>query len=160
MDAREAKASLDEVRAREQQMAREAARQESPWWYVGGIAAVFLTIAVSSDLDDRWTAGWSDALFGVVVPVAGFLVIAGLALALRRSLAIRPRRYSRRAKRGGLWLAAAFLIVYIGLGTGLRLADVSWDSSISGAVATLVFLAGSALVRRAVLAETAPLGSD
>jgi hypothetical protein len=159
VDAREAQASLDEVRAREHQVTRSAARQESPWWYVGGIAAVFLAVAVSTDLDDHWTGGWSEVVFSIVVPVAGLLVIAGLALALRRSLAVRSRRYSKGAKRGMLWLAVAFITVYIGLGTALRLADVGWDGSIAGVVATLVFLGGSALVRRSVLAESAPRGS-
>lgn len=148
MDPRQAQDSLDEVRTREQQIADVVARDGSPWWYLGGIAAAFLAIAVSSDMDDLWGAGWIGPVLDYAVPALGIAGIGGLALALHRSMGVRPRRYSGPFLRGTVWLAAAFLVVYIGLGTALRLADVSWDSTISGVVATLIFLGGSLALRR------------
>jgi hypothetical protein len=156
VDRREAQASLDEVRTREQQVADVVAREGAPWWYVGGIAVVFLAIAVSSDLDDTWGTGWMGLVLDYAVPAVGIAGIGGLAMALHRSMGVRPRRYSRRFRRGVLWLALAFLVVHIGLGTVLRAADVSWDSTISGVVATLVFLGGSLALRRAAVAGPAP----
>jgi hypothetical protein len=148
VDPRQAQASLDEVRTREQQIADVVARNGSPWWYVGGIAAAFMVVAVSSDLDDLWGVGWVGFVLDYVVPAAGIVGIGVLAMALHRSMGVRPRRYSGRVLRGMVWLAAAFLVVYIGLGTALRLADVSWASTISGAAATVVFLGGSLALRR------------
>ena len=156
MDPRQAQASLDEVRTREQQIADVVARDGSPWWYVGGIAAAFLAVAVSSDLDDLWGAGWIGPVLDYAVPAVGIAGIGGLAIALHRSMGIRPRRYSGRVLRGMVWLAVAFLVVYTGLGTALRLAEVSWDSTISGVAATLMFLGGSLALRRTALAESAP----
>lgn len=155
MDPRQAQASLDEVRTREQQIADVVARDGSPWWYVGGIAAAFLAVAVSSDLDDLW-GGWIGPVLDYAVPAVGIGGIGGLAMALHRSMGVRPRRCSGRVLRGMVWLAVAFLVVYIGLGTALRLAEVSWDSTISGVAATLVFLGGSLALRRTALAESAP----
>jgi hypothetical protein len=143
------------VRTREQQIADVVARNGSPWWYVGGIAAAFMAVAVSGDLDDLWGAGWVGFVLDYVVPAAGIAGIGVLAMALHRSMGVRPRRYSGRALRGMVWLAVAFLVVYIGLGTALRLADVSWASTISGVVATLVFLGGSLALRRTAFAESA-----
>lgn len=148
MDPRQAQASLDEVRTREEQVAEVVARDGAPWWYLGGIAAAFLAVAVSSDLDDLWGAGWMGPVFDYVVPVVGIAGIGGLAVALHRSMGVRPRRYSGPFLRGTVWLAIAFLTVYIGCGTVLRLADVGWDSTISGVAATLVFLGGSLALRR------------
>ncbi|HYH29265.1 MAG TPA: hypothetical protein VD903_02675 [Pseudonocardia sp.] len=156
MDPRQAQASLDEVRTREQQIADVVARDGTPWWYLGGIAAAFLAVTVSSDLDDLWGAGWIGLVLDYAVPVAGIAGIGGLAMALHRSLGVRPRRYSGRVLRGMVWLGAAFLVVYIGLGTALRLAEVSWDSTISGVAAVLVFLGGSLALRRNAGTESAP----
>jgi hypothetical protein len=148
MDPRQAQASLDEVRTREQQVADAVARDGSPWWYLGGIAAAFMAVAVSSDLDDLWGATWLGPVFDYVVPLAGIVGIGVLAGTLHRSMGVRPRRYSTPFLRGAVALAVAFLVVYIGLGTLLRLADVSWAGTISGMAATLVFLGGSAALRR------------
>ncbi|TWF74631.1 hypothetical protein FHX44_11512 [Pseudonocardia hierapolitana] len=63
------------------------------------------------------------------MPAVGIAGIGGLAMALHRSMGVRPRR---------------------------RAADVSWDSTISGVVATLVFLGGSLALRRTAVAEAAP----
>jgi hypothetical protein len=155
VDPRQAQASLDEVRTREQQVADVVARNGTPWWYLGGIAAAFMAVAVSSDLDDIWGAGWAGPVLDYGVPVAGLAVIGVLAVALHRAMGIRPRRYPSRATRGMVWLMVAFLVVYIGLGTALRAADVSWDSTISGVAAVLVFLGGSAALRRTGAAEAA-----
>jgi hypothetical protein len=155
MDPRQAQDSLDEVRTREQQIADVVARDGSPWWYLGGIAAAFLAIAVSSDLDDLWGAGWVGPVLDYGVPALGIAGICGLALALHRSMGVRPRRYSRTFLRGTAWLAVAFLVVYIGLGTALRFADVMWASTISGVVATLVFIGGNVALRRSAVAESA-----
>ncbi|MHA6621249.1 hypothetical protein [Pseudonocardia sp. DLS-67] len=148
MDARQAQDSLDEVRAREQQVADVVARDGAPWWYVGGIAAAFLVVAASSDLDDLWGTGWAGPILDYGVPVAGVAVIAVLAMLLHRSIGVRPRRNSGPLHRGMVWLAVAFVAVYIGLGTVLRLAGVSWDSTISGAVAAVVFVGGCLALRR------------
>jgi hypothetical protein len=148
VDPRQAQDSLDEVRTREKQVADVVARDGAPWWYMGGIALAFLVAAVSNDLDDRWGASWMAPVFDYVVPVVVTLGICGLALALHRSMGVRPRRYSRPFRRGTLWLAAAFLVVYIGLGMVLRLADVGWSSTISGVAAALVFLGGGLVLRR------------
>lgn len=156
MDPRQAQASLDEVATRERQVAEVVAREGAPWWYLGGIAAVFMAIAVSSDLDDIWGSGWTGFVLDYVVPAVGIAGIGGLAMALHRSMGVRPRRYSRRFRRGVLWLAVAFLVVYIGLGTALRAADVRWDSTISGVAASLVFLGGSLALRRTSVTEAAP----
>jgi preprotein translocase subunit SecG len=156
MDPRHAQASLDEVRTRERQIADVVARDGSPWWYVGGIAAAFMAVAVSSDLDDRWGTGWIGAIFDYGVPAVGIAGIGGLAMAMHRSMRVRPRHYSAGVRRATMWLAVAFLVVFIGLGTALRAAEVSWASTISGAAATLVFIGGSLLLRRAALAEAAP----
>lgn len=156
MDPRQAQASLDEVRMREQQIADVVARDGSPWWYVAGIAAAFLAVAVSSDLDDLWGASWIGPVLDYAVPAAGIAGIGGLATALHRSMGVRPRRWSGPFLRGTVWLGVAFLVVYIGLGTALRLAEVSWDSTISGVAATLVFLGGSLALRRTAVARSAP----
>jgi hypothetical protein len=156
VDPRQAQDSLDEVRTREQQIAEVVARDGSPWWYLGGIAAAFLAIAVSSDLDDLWGAGWIGPVLDYAVPALGIAGIGGLALALHRSMGVRPRRYPRQFLRGTVWVAVAFLVVYIGLGTVLRSADVMWDSTISGVVATLIFLGGSVALRRSAVAKSAP----
>jgi hypothetical protein len=148
VDPRHAQDSLDEVRTREKQVADVVARDGAPWWYTGGIAVAFLVVAVSSDLDDLWGASAMGPVFDYVVPVVMIVGIGGLAMALHRSMGVRPRRYSRPFRRGTLWLAVAFLVVYIGLGTVLRLADVGWDGTISGVAATLVFLGGSLVLRR------------
>jgi hypothetical protein len=153
MDPRQAQASLDEVRNREQQVAGVVARKGTPWWYLGSIAAAFLLVAVSSDLDDLWGAGPLGLVLDYGVPAVGIAAILGLAMALHRWMGVRPRSWSGRFVRGMAWLAAAFLVVYIGLGTALRLADVSWDSTISGVAATLVFLGGIVALRRAAVAE-------
>ena len=149
VDAQQAQDSLDEVRTREQQVADVVARNGSPWWYLGGIAAAFLAVAVGSDLDDLWGSTWVGGVLDYGVPAAGIAAIAGLAMALHRSMGVRPRRYSGPFVRGTVWLAVVFLGVYIGLGTALRLAEVSWDGTISGVVAALVFLGGSLALRRA-----------
>ena len=156
MDPRQAQDSLDEVRTREKQIAEVVARDGSPWWYLGGIAAAFLAIAVSSDLDDLWGAGWIGPVLDYAVPALGIAGIGGLALALHRSMGVRPRRYSRQFLRGTVWVAVAFIVAYIGVGTALRFADVMWDSTISGVVATLIFLGGSVALRRSAAAESAP----
>jgi hypothetical protein len=156
MDPRQAQVSLDEVRTREQQVADVVARDGSPWWYLGGIAAAFLAVAVSSDVDDLWGGSWIGPVLDYAVPAVGIAGIGGLAMALHRSMGVRPRRCSTPFLRGTMWLAVAFLVVYIGLGTALRLADVSWDSTISGVAATLIFLGGSLALRRTAVAESAP----
>jgi hypothetical protein len=155
VDPQEAQASLDEVRTRERQVADVVARDGAPWWYVGGIATAFLAVAVSSDLDDIWGADWIGLVFDYAVPAVGIAGIVGLAMALHRSMGVRPRGYSGRVLRAMVWLAIAFLVVYIGLGTALRLAEVSWDSTISGVAATMVFLGGSLALRRTAVAESA-----
>jgi hypothetical protein len=147
---------LDEVHTREQQIAEVVARDGSPWWYVGGIAAAFLAVAVSSDLDDLWGTGWIGVIFDYGVPAVGIAGIGGLAMALHRSMRVRPRHHSAGVGRGTMWLAIAFLVVFIGLGTALRAAGVSWDSTISGVAATLVFIGGSLVLRRTALAGSAP----
>jgi hypothetical protein len=147
VDRQQAQDSLDEVRTREKQVTDAVARDGAPAWYLGGIAVVFLAIAVSGDLDDRWGAGWAGPVFDYVVPAVGIAAIGGLAAALHRSMGVRPRRYSRPFVRGAVWLAVAFLVVYIGLGTVLRLAGAGWAGTISGVAATLVFLGGSLALR-------------
>jgi hypothetical protein len=156
VDPRHAQASLDEVRTREQQIAEVVARDGSPWWYVGGIAAAFMAVAVSSDLDDLWGTGWIGTIFDYGVPAVGLAGIGALAMALHRSMRVRPRHHSAEVRRGTIWLATAFLVVFIGLGTALRAAGVSWDSTISGVAATLVFIGGSLILRRAAPAESTP----
>jgi len=148
VDPRQAQDSLDEVRTREKQVADVVAEGGAPWWYMGGIAVAFLVAAVTRDLDDLWGASWMGPVLDYVVPVVVTVGICGLAVALHRSLGMRPRHYSRPFRRGTLWLAVAFLVVYIGLGTVLRLADVGWSSTISGFVASMVFLGGGLVLRR------------
>lgn len=148
VDARQAQDSLDEVRTRERQVADVVARDGAPGWYVGGIAAAFLAVAASSDLDDLWGTGWAGPVLDYGVPAAGVAVIAVLAMVLHRRIGLRPRRNSGPVQRGMVWLAVAFVAVYIGLGTVLRIAGVSWDSTISGAVAALVFVGGCLALRR------------
>jgi hypothetical protein len=155
VDPQQAQASLDEVRTREQQIADVVARDGTPWWYSGGIAAAFMAVAVSSDLDEFWGTGWVGPVLDYGVPVVGIAGIGALAIALHRSMGVRPRRYSTQASLGIALLGTAFLVVYIGLGTALRMADVSWDSTISGIVAVLVFLGGSLALRRAAGAGSA-----
>jgi peptidoglycan/LPS O-acetylase OafA/YrhL len=101
------------------------------------------------DLDDHWGTGWVGLVLDYGVPVVGIVVIAGLAMALHRSMGVRPRHWPRPFLRGTVWLGVAFLVIFIGLGTVLRLADVGWDSTISALAAALVFLGGSLALRRA-----------
>lgn len=153
MDSRRAQAALDEVQTRRRQVTETALRESSPWWCVGGLSAVFLVIAVSDDLDGRFT-GWVHDVVNYGVPVVGLLIICGLMLALYRSTRVRVRRYPRRVLGVTLGLAVALLGVYIGLGTLLRAYDVAWDHTISGAAAVLVYLAGYAVYARSVAARS------
>lgn len=148
MDERQAQEALNEVRTRERQV-DEVARRGSPWWYVTGLAAVFLAISVSSDLDERLGTGWPGQVADYAIPLVGLAIIWWLFAALNRSMRIRIRRYSGKTKAYQVCVLAAFLFVYIGLGTVLRLYEVTWDSTISGAVATLVFVGGFLAIRRA-----------
>jgi len=150
MDPRQAQASLDEVRTREQQVAAAADRNSAPVWYVVGIAAAFLAAAVSTDLDDLWGDGWAGPVLDYGVPAVAVAVIVVLGMFLNRSIGVRPRRWSGPLYRGMVWLAVAFVVVYIAVGTVLRLAGVSWDATISGVVAALVFVGGSIVLRRRV----------
>lgn len=163
MDAQQARESLNEVKAREHQAIDEARRKGSPWWYIAGVAAVFMAISVGNDLDELVGTGWAvDVFFDYLLPLVGLVFLWRLGVALHRSIGIRLHRscYHGRAGAFVLGLMAAFLVIYVGLSSVLRLYGVPWNSTIAGAAAALVFVVGSLFMRRTALAQSQPASTQ
>ncbi len=159
MDPQQARESLNEVRAREHQAIDEIRRKSSPWWYITGVAAVFLAISVGNDLDELAGTGWAiDVFFDYLIPLVGIVLLWRLGVALHRSVGMRPHRSHYHGRVGAFTLAlwGAFLVIYLGLGTVLRLYDVPLDSTIAGAAAILVLVVGSLVLSRTALARPRP----
>lgn len=147
MDRQLAQASLNEIEDRQRQVATTTDQQGSPWWYVTGFGAFFLLITVGVDLGDLWGPGWPGMLADYAFPLVGIAAVWALDAALHRSMGVKARRPTRRAATRQLVLVLLFLVVYIALGTALRLHDVEWDSTLSGVAATLVFVGCSLALR-------------
>lgn len=134
-DPERARAALEEVRLRQQQVSALVTRRMLPWWYAAGVSVLVIGQAVVLDLEtqDPSRVGWQFR-YGV------FMVVVLLALfyGVHRSLGLRPRDWAVRDANVRLLAAVGVhVLVWIVVGTVLRSLDLPWDQT-TGAVCGVV----------------------
>jgi hypothetical protein len=134
MDIGDARAGLEDIKARQAQAVREAASWRWPWWYVAGTAALMLAVSVALDFDH-------DAALFTVVYCCG---VALLQVPLAASMRVRLHR-SRRTLAVN-WplgaLVAAVAAVYVAARLALAAAGAPLPSTIAGVLMAGAYVAG------------------
>jgi len=140
MDSTQARESLREIRAREQQTLDAARTARWPWWYVGAMAGLWFAMLASLDLQ-------SNAPYLALAVVAMSLLTARVAR--QTSVRLHPSRYTSRT----VWLAVAsvagLLVLYTLVRGLMELADAALPSTPAGLAVAGVIVAGAPRWQRA-----------
>lgn len=139
MDRGEAADSLAEIQRREAQTLDAATRDLWPWWYVVGVAVLMIAFGAALDVDE----------IAALLPCGlGWFALSSLLarrsrVRLRRSVAARTVWFTGTLLLGILaTYAAARAVLQYAL-------DLPWPSTLAMAVAAVLFVGLSPLLRRA-----------